>query len=246
MAALGALADKRARSVKQAKHDDFTLVSGQVAYQGGPAFQDPTTSKLKATPANGLIFIGFFNESMDASSADKTVSVDLIKEKVMEWFANGTTAAVAATDTGKLCYFEDNQSVQMNPVGSGVIAGIVRAVDATDGVLVELSVPSPDLLATPTIAAYTANDLAPASVAHDAVYDVPTTGAASTITLPAAAPNGTRCYFAADGTKNGHTVTYRDATGPTALTTALTASKRHLVVAVKQNDKWFANAYVSP
>ncbi len=53
-------------------------------------------------------------------------------------------------------------------------------------------------------------------------------------------------YFVADGTKNGHTVTYRDATGTVALTTALTASKRHLVVATFLNGLWNANAYVGP
>ena len=85
-----------------------------------------------------------------------------------------------------------------------------------------------------------------AGVIPHAVYDVPTTGAASTITLPASSIEGATIQFVADGTKNAHTVTYRDATGPTALTTALLASKRHLVVATYLGGKWFANAYVSP
>jgi len=78
------------------------------------------------------------------------------------------------------------------------------------------------------------------------IYDIPTTAAASTVTLPAAAAEGTILYFVADGTKNGHTVQYRDATGPVNLTTALTASKRHQVTAIYLNAKWTANAYVSP
>ena len=51
-------------------------------------------------------------------------------------------------------------------------------------------------------------------------------------------------YFSADGVKNAHTVQYRQ--GATPLTTALTASKRHLVVALFLDGTWRANAYVSP
>ena len=93
---------------------------------------------------------------------------------------------------------------------------------------------------------YTSNDFAvPASTPSGTVFDVATTGAASTISLPAAAPNGTVLYFAADGTKNGHTVTYRDVT--TALTTALTASKVHGVTVVCNNNAWAVTGlYVSP
>jgi hypothetical protein len=79
-----------------------------------------------------------------------------------------------------------------------------------------------------------------------AIYDIPTTAGASTVTLPANALEGTEVTFVADGTKNGHTVQYRDATGPTNLTTALTLSKRHLVRCAFLNGKWVANAYVAP
>lgn len=97
-----------------------------------------------------------------------------------------------------------------------------------------------------TLPAYVGNDSAPTVIVPAAVYDVPATGAASTITLPAAPPDGSRAVFLADGTKNAHTVQYRDATGPTNLTTALTASKRHEVLVYALGGKWFANAYVSP
>lgn len=85
-----------------------------------------------------------------------------------------------------------------------------------------------------------------ASLEHDRVYALPATAANSTVTLPAGAPNGLRVQFTADGTANGHTVTYADATGPTSITAALTASKRHLVTAVKNGGKWFATTGVSP
>jgi hypothetical protein len=100
-----------------------------------------------------------------------------------------------------------------------------------------------------TLAAFAANAITPAATAlsHDAIYDVPTTAGVSTITLPAASAIGTRVSFCADGTKNGHTVQYIDATGSVALTTALLASKRHLVICVKESATiWVANAYVGP
>jgi hypothetical protein len=97
------------------------------------------------------------------------------------------------------------------------------------------------------LAAFSSNNInLGASPNSGAVYDIPTTAAASTVTLPATATEGTILYFVADGTKNGHTVQYRDATGPVNLTTALTASKRHLVIAVALNGLWNCNAYVSP
>lgn len=93
---------------------------------------------------------------------------------------------------------------------------------------------------------FVANDAAPAVLRHDATYSIPPTGGASTVTLPAGAPDGTRVHFVADGTDNAHTVQYRDATGPTNITAALTAAKRHLVTAVKVGGKWVATSGVSP
>lgn len=78
------------------------------------------------------------------------------------------------------------------------------------------------------------------------VYDVPATAANSTITLPATAEEGAKVTFSADGTKNGHTVQYVDATGPTNITAALTASKRHLVQALFLDGTWRASAHVAP
>lgn len=102
-------------------------------------------------------------------------------------------------------------------------------------------------LASASAPAFASNDSTiPTNPASDAIYDVPATSAASTITLPATARERTRLTFFADGVKNAHTVQYRDATGPTNLTAALTASKRHVVVAVFLGGKWGAVAGVSP
>lgn len=106
---------------------------------------------------------------------------------------------------------------------------------------------TPDLLRlseSPAVA-FVANDL----VIQDdpmpgTVFDIPTTAGASTVTLPADAQEGCVLYFAADGVKNGHTVQYRDVA--TAITAALTLSKRHLVQCVFLNGGWTAIAHVSP
>jgi hypothetical protein len=146
---------------------------------------------------------------------------------------------------GALCYIVDDQTVQIIP-GGGSVAGRVWGVDSIKGVAVQKTASSSagSSLLKETLAAFASNNTNAPST--PGIYDVPTTSGASTVTLPAAAVEGSVLYFVADGTKNANTVTYRDATGTVSLTTALTASKRHLVVATFLNGIWNANAYVSP
>lgn len=236
------------RSFRPFRFIDLTLASGTIAYKDARAVLNGAGKVIPATSSPLQQAIGLFVRKVDASAADKTVSVDLGREVLGHWYANHTGGdAVLSTDVGRLCYHLDDDTVTITPTNRSV-AGRVWAVSSTKGVLVE-TLPLPDRLCrVPTPIAFVAADyvLTAAACLHDAVIDVPTTAAASTVTLPAAAPDGTRISFAADGTKNGHTVQYRDATGPANLTTALVASKRHLVICQKQNGAWFANAYVSP
>ena len=244
-----ALAIERMRKVETWKRKRFTLTGGK-AFKGAIALLDKSTGKVVKgqSSAAGYVRIGVFAETVDATSADALVDVDLEREITLEWFANDTVAPLSATtDILNTAFVLDDQTVTAGSTATSVAAGRVWAVDSTRGVAVErFHAPGGSIAPLGTALSYTSNDAAPAAVVSGAIYDVPTTGAASTITLPAAAPDGTVCYFTADGTKNGHTITYRDATGPTALTTALTASKRHLTVCTKRGSKWFANAYVSP
>jgi len=229
---------------------DITLVLavGTIAFKGARACLNGAGKVVPASSAPNQQAIGTFIRGVNATAADKPVSVDLGREVRAEWWPNATAGdAVLAADVGKLCYHLDDNTVTITAANRS-IAGRVWEVHPTKGVLVEkLDVPK-QLLPLPTPIAFVANDyvLTAAATIQDAVFDVPVTAGVSTVTLPADAPDGTRIFFAADGTKNGHTVQYRDATGPTNLTTALLASKRHLVVAVKVGGKWVANAYVSP
>lgn len=244
-----ALADDSTPFEVRWKFKEFILLSGQIAYQGSSICYNPATQKCVVAPAtagDGLIFLGFSVRKVDASTADKKINVDLIDEVVLHWFVNATsTDAVAATDFGKDCYLLDDQTATITAAGHAFL-GRVWGVDATKGVLVQKGSRSGAVAAQPAVGAYTSNDFAPAAIVNGGLYDVPTTGAASTITLPAAAQDGTIARFTADGTKNVHTVQYRDETGTANLTTALTAAKRHLVEVAKRGGKWFANAYVSP
>lgn len=242
-----ALAVNKGLRERAVKYLEFTLTSGKVGFQGAAAFLDTTTGKvIPAALSSSCIFIGHFAAKCDATSGDTTCTVNLLKEVVLTYFVNGTASdAIAATDVLKEAWALDDQTASILPVGKSRL-GRIWDVSATKGIGIE-KVDS-DLELAPPIATwvYTANDFAPATVVPGAVYDVATTGAASTITLPAAAPDGTIVYFAADGTKNGHTVTYRDATGPTAISAATTASKRHLAICVKNAGKWTCNVVVGP
>lgn len=250
-----ALSNQKARRTESWKHRSFTLTAAKKAYKGANCVLDTATGKVKPGAAGtGLVLIGVFDETVDATSAGplgavaQPVSVDLLREVNLEWFANDTGTAVSGT-TGLLqaCYVLDDQTVSGASSGNS-IAGLVWAVDSVKGVAVERVPPGsagPNLvMGVGTLAAYTSNDTAPTAIVSGDVYDVPATGAASTISLPTAPTDGTWAMFTADGTKNGHTVQYRDVT--TAITTALTASKRHLVIVTALGGKWFANAYVSP
>jgi hypothetical protein len=229
----------------------LTLASGFKAWKGAKIAINLLTGKVQPAAALAtahLLVIGAAHETVDATAADKELEVDLDRDFFGRWWANSGVTAVAAGDIGRLCYFEDDQTVCADALAGQPVAGRIWAVSATRGVFVEQLAVNPGgapfVSATPL---FVANDLVvPAWPAHGALIDVPTTAGASTVTLPAASQEGTVIHFVADGTKNGHTVQYRDATGPTNLTTALTASKRHLVVAAFLNSKWMANAYVAP
>lgn len=240
----------KARPITEArwKYKQFTLASGHIGYQGGAAVLDKTSGKV-VPGALGTTFqyLGLFAETVDATAGDALINVNLIDEIALIWFANGTSSdAVAATNVGSDCYFLDDNTVSILATGKSV-AGRVMAVDTVKGVAVQKSgSSSAGLSPNPTLPAFAAGNSAPTDIVNNAVYAVPTTAATSTITLPAITADGTVARFIADGTANGNTVQYVDATGSVNLTTALTASKRHCVIAVKTAGKWFANAYVSP
>lgn len=225
---------------------DFTLTSGTIAYRGAVAALVLGTGYVRpATGAAVEIAIGRFTKKTDASAAVKSVQVELFSELRAHWYVNG--ASIAATDAGKLAFFDDDQTVVLTSSGS-TPAGTILAVETVRGVLVApipLGARVSEALTPGATLAFASNDIViPDYPRSGTVYDVPTTGAASTVSLPANAYPGTELVFAADGTKNGHTVTYRDVA--TAITAAATASKRHQARVVFNGTTWTAVLGISP
>jgi hypothetical protein len=249
-----ALTNERMSSQESWQSHLFTLASGNKAWKNGVAAIDLGSGKVvPASTRTDLFVIGKFTETVDASAADKLVNVRLAREIWVEWL-NNDASSIASTDLGALCYLKDDQSVTITPTGAS-IADASGASTAVAASRLSSWMPSPMALHRSMVwwprrlrsarSLQTTSNLG-ATPHSGAMYEVPATAAASTITLPATADEGTVLYFLANGTDNAHTVQYRDATGPTNITTALTASKRHMVIAAFLNGAWRANAYVSP
>lgn len=215
-------------------------------YMGGANLGKVTkyTAALALFPI-GSAYLGAADRSVDATSTDKPIQVDLpVELQGLEWLPNGATP-VTASHILQTCYFADDNTVVPGSADLGVTpAGRVLYVDAVKGVLVippnTFQLPARPIVTPGPTLAFTANDVALAQVIHGATYTIPTTGAASTVSLPSAAslPDGIEAEFFADGTANGHTVQYRDVA--TAITAALTASKRHVVRVTTRTGKWVA------
>ena len=226
----------------------FPLAIGNKGWKNGQCGIDLSTGKVEPAHAESDLFIiGRFAETVDAISVEKQVNVNLGMEIEVEWWAQD--GSVAAVNVGSLAYTLDDQTVGLS--GSSV-AGRIWLVDSVKGVAVQKlgSVATGGGGGSPlrrvTLPAYVANvSTIAADPSSGALADIPATAAATTVVLPAVASEGTLLYFSADGVLNGHTVQYRDAAAVN-LTTALTALKRHLVVAQFLNGTWRANAYVSP
>jgi hypothetical protein len=242
-----ALAADRAtkRAGNQAKVINLRVQLGtDIVYAGGMVGRLSTGLCVAGAATAGMRIVGVACETVDNSAGASGVYADIMRGAF--WFANSeSTDAILDDDVGEKCYVVDDNVVAKLPTASRPVAGRVVAVDSTLGVLVEICGDEDRDLAG-TLPAQVSNDfiLPVASIIPGAVYDVGTTAANSTVTLPASAAENVTIYFVADGTKNGHTVQFRDVA--TAITTALTASKRFHVTATFSGGKWFANAYVSP
>ena len=242
-----ALAAKGPQKYQTAGSLNMALATGATVYEGSLVAVVLGTGKVKvASGASNELVIGKALRNATQSASNLTAEIGFAKEIGGYWCVNDTGTAVATTDIGKVCYILDDQTVTMAATSSGV-AGRVWAVSSANGVFVE---PLPQL--TPNRGSgialtYSTNDcvLTAAQAQDGNVFDVPTTAAASTITLPVTGVvDGTTLTFVADGAKNGHTVQYRF--GTTNITAALTASKIHCVRVTKLGSGWGATSTVSP
>lgn len=240
-----ALSDERQVDQENWSYHEFIL-TGVKAWKGAQLFLilgGSAKGKVTDTPTPLTVYIGRCWRTVDATSADAQVTVRLDTEaQGLEWLENGDT--IVAADVGKAAYAQDDQTV-FKAATSGALIGRILAYSATLGVLVQkfnTKIPC----GVGVLTAFAAGATALTVVQDNAVYDIPTTAANSTIDLPAATdyPDGHTALIIGDGTKNGHTITVRDVT--VALTAALTASKRLHIRVTAMGGKWFASAAVAP
>lgn len=240
-----ALIQDKLRKTQRWAYAKLILATGSRCFKGSAMAWNGAGKIVRASSIPGLVPCGVATEEADATSADKLVVVELPAPVKLEYFVNAETSAVAATDLGKHCFFLDDQTVTMSGNGRSKAGRVWDISGNLVGVELVGDNAEEDLAEAVTGLSFTSNNLA-VTVQHGAVYDIPTTGAASTVTLAAPTRDGIEATFLADGTKNGHTVQYRDATGTVLLTAALTASKRHLVRVVSLGGVWAASSSVAP
>lgn len=251
-----ALAQSATRSTEPVSMLTFAL-TGVKIFQGsrlGLILKGASKGKVtKYTATANLLYLGVAYLSgsrtpLDATSADKQVQVVLTDElRGAEWFPQGATP-VASTQVGEFAYFADDNTVVPASSDLGVaVAGRILMVRTLEVLIVPptLEMGFPVLQAMPPgpVFAFTSNDYAPAQIVNGAVYSIPTTGAASTVSLPVATalPDGLYAYIYADGTANGHAVTLRD--GATGIRVAFTAAKPFLQKVIVYNGHWLAEGH---
>lgn len=199
------------------------------------------------TPAN-ILGVAMYEDAREPSDFGDKRPVTLVRQGVIYVAVSENVKAGAAATCGNPTGNLDEWGVTVDADHIPVPGARWAQTVASGGIArleVDFGAVENALLAPAATFVYTSNDFAvPKSTPSGTIFDVATTAANSTISLPAAAPDGTVIYFRADGTKNGHTITYRDVT--TAISAATTASKVHLAIAVCLGNAWAITLTVSP
>lgn len=132
-----ALANERMSMIERWTHHKFPLTNGTKAYKGGLCVLDTTTGKVKpGVPGTTLLYIGKFDETIDATAGEKLVNVDLGMEIEVVWWNNDTVAPITAVMVGGPAYVLDDQTVSATGTGRA-LAGRVWLVDGLRGVAVQ-------------------------------------------------------------------------------------------------------------
>jgi hypothetical protein len=114
--------------------DPIGLAAATVVYNGGLAAVNAAGNLAPASGTIGLRVVGVAQCKGDnAAGAAGAVAVGCLTGVFK--FKNSGTRPLTAADRGRVCYVEDDETVQDEGAGSEVIAGIVEAV-RTDGVYV--------------------------------------------------------------------------------------------------------------
>ena len=132
-----ALSNKRARKVMSLDSADL-LHAAQTVWQGGVACIDLADGLVrKGASSMTLVPIGLYVENEVVASGGSAL-VQLFKAGNCVWMTNSGSDAVDANDVGKLCYLADDDVVaETSGTQTRPVAGRVKKVDASKGVLVE-------------------------------------------------------------------------------------------------------------
>jgi len=132
-----AAANRKAPRLGDAKFsyvDARTIKDAEKLYVGEMVAQDATPEALAASDTASTVVLGVGTKEID--NTDDGLTVDMISTAI-HLMDNSSTAAVAKTDIGTLCYVEDACTVA---VASGptndIAAGVVVEV-TSDGVYVD-------------------------------------------------------------------------------------------------------------
>lgn len=137
---MAALTGFRAQVIERWTHRMFVLASGQKAWRGAALVGDPTTGRVRpAAAGTGRVSIGYSDEDIDATSAEKSISVDLGMEIEVRWLEQD--GSIADANTFGVCYWADDQTVTLTASGNSM-AGRIWQVDAARGVAVQLLRPT--------------------------------------------------------------------------------------------------------
>jgi len=137
---MAALTGPRAQVIERWTHRMFVLAAGQKAQKGSNLVGDPTTGRVRlAGPGTGRISVGVSDEEVDATAAEKSVSVDMGMEIEVRWLEQD--GSIADANTFGTCYWADDQTVTLTATGNSV-AGRIWQVDAARGVAVQLLRPT--------------------------------------------------------------------------------------------------------
>lgn len=217
---------------------------------------------LNGATSTAMVIVGCADKAADNSSGSSGDIKVKVKEGIFKFGNSSSSDEITAANIGSYCYCVDNQTVaKTDGSGTRIRAGKIEAVDSDGGVWVAMgSFMLANDAATLTGAESLTNkqitlpsENAPAFAAGDCAitpepgkaYIIQATATNSTVSVTTTNLSaGDFVIFTADGTNNGHTVTYRD--GSTAISSAKTALKRHSVMLVFDGTKLCVVGEVSP
>ena len=132
-----ALLSSRGERMEKWAHHELTLKATKKAYQNGFAVGEKSSGKvIPAASATGLVMLGLFDESIDASSTgplgavDQPVTVHFDPEITVYWRPGDGT--ISASNLFSPCYFSDDQTVSLNSANQP-LAGTIVGFNATTG-----------------------------------------------------------------------------------------------------------------